>query len=201
MKVTKLTYLLVIAVALTFASTGCRKRPVGITDIKKSGTRVGEQGPKGPGDTTGRTATTDQGPVGQPGDGGGIQSDKWGNPDNFNEDRGALAAHTVRFDFDSAVVKSSEKSNVEAAGAYLKANPKVGLRVEGNCDERGTEEYNRALGERRALAIRELIVGGGVEGDRVVTVSFGKDKPEALGHDEAAWAINRRGVFVVLIPK
>ncbi|MEI2723792.1 MAG: OmpA family protein [Verrucomicrobiota bacterium] len=149
----------------------------------------------------GERRLTDQGPVGQPGDGGGIQSDKWGNPDNFNEDRGALAAHTVRFDFDSAVVKSSEKSNVEAAGAYLKANPKVGLRVEGNCDERGTEEYNRALGERRALAIRELIVGGGVEGDRVVTVSFGKDKPEALGHDEAAWAINRRGVFVVLIPK
>ena len=200
MKVTKLTYLLVIAVALTFVSTGCRKRPTGITDINGRGTRVGEQGPKGIGDT-GRTATQEQVPIGERPPGGGPQSDKWSNPDNFNEDRGALAAHTVHFDFDSAVVKSSEKPNVEAVAAYLKANPNVGLRIEGNCDERGTEEYNRSLGERRALAARELIVGSGVEADRVVTVSFGKDKPEALGHDEAAWAKNRRDVFVVLIPK
>ena len=106
--------------------------------------------------------------------------------------------HTVYFDFDSSVVKSSERSNVEAAAAYLKANPNVGLRIEGNCDERGTEEYNRALGERRALAARELIVASGVEADRVVTVSFGKDKPAVSGHDEAAWAKNRRDVFVVL---
>lgn len=200
MKVTKLTYLLVIAVALTFASTGCRKRPTGITDINGRGTRVGEQGPKGIGDT-GRTVPQEQVPIGERPLGGGEQSGKWSNPDNFNEDRAALATHTIRFDFDSAVVKSSEKPNVEAVAAYLKANPNVGLRIEGNCDERGTEEYNRSLGERRALAARELIVGSGVEADRVVTVSFGKDKPEALGHDEAAWAKNRRDVFVVLIPK
>ena len=149
----------------------------------------------------GRTASQDQFPNGEQKPGGGEQSSRWGNPDNYNENRGALAAHTIRFDFDSAVVKSSEKSNVEAVAAYLKANPKVGLRVEGNCDERGTEEYNRSLGERRALAARELIVASGVEADRVVTVSFGKDKPEASGHDEAAWSINRRDVFVVLEPK
>lgn len=197
MKVSKLTYLLVIALALTFASTGCRKRPTGITDINGRGTRVGEPGPKGM-DDTGRRVTPDQGPVSQPGDGGGLQSDRFGNA---TEDRASLAAHTVYFDFDSSVVKSSEKSNVEAAIAYLKANPALGLRIEGNCDERGTEEYNRSLGERRALAVRELIVAGGVEADRVVTISFGKDKPAVSGHDEAAWAKNRRDVFVVLIPK
>ena len=200
MKATKLTYLLVIAMALTIAATGCRKRPVGVTDIQGRGTREGGPGTNGTGET-GRTANPDQRPVGQPGDGGGVQSDRWGNPDNYTEDRASLAAHTVYFDFDSSVVKSSEKSNVEAAAAYLKANPKVGLRIEGNCDERGTEEYNRALGERRALAVRELIVADGVEADRVVTVSFGKDKPAVLGHDESAWAKNRRDVFVVLIPK
>ncbi len=198
MKATKLTYLLVIAVALTFASTGCRKRPVGITDIQGRGTRVGDPGPTGI--PPAKPVTQDPGPVGEPGLGGGPQSGKY-DPANCNQDRAALAAHTVHFDFDSSVVKSGEKANVEAAAAYLKANPNVGLLIEGNCDERGTEEYNRSLGERRALAIRELIVGSGVEADRVVTVSFGEDKPEATGHDEAAWAINRRGVFVVLHPK
>lgn len=200
MKATKLTYLLVIAVALTFASTGCRKRPTNITNISGTSGKVGDAPPTKPGDITGRTAAPDPGIASKPGEGGGPQSDKL-NPDNYNDDRAALAAHTVHFDLDSSVVKSSEKSNVEAAAAYLKANPKEGLRIEGNCDERGTEEYNRSLGERRALAVRDLIVVSGVEADRVVTVSFGKDKPEAPGHDEAAWAINRRAVFVVLHPK
>jgi len=200
MKVSKLTYLLVIALALTIASTGCRKRPTNVTNIPG-----GASVPKGPGpagiDGTGITATPGQGPVGRPGDGGGEQSPNWSNPDNFNEDRASLAAHTVYFDFDSSVIKNNEKPNVEAAAAYLKANPTFGLRIEGNCDERGTEEYNRALGERRALAARELIVASGVEFDRVVTVSFGKDKPADPGHKEEAWAKNRRDEFVVLIPK
>ena len=150
---------------------------------------------------SGNRIAPDSGLTSQPGGPGGAQSTKFSNPDDFNQNRAALAAHTVHFDFDSAVVKSGEKANVEAAAAYLKANPNVGLLIEGNCDERGTEEYNRSLGERRALAIRELVVASGVEADRVVTVSFGEDKPEASGHDEAAWAINRRGVFVVLLPK
>ena len=197
MKVSKLTYLLVIALALTFASTGCRKRPTNVTNIPGGSSSPKDQGLAGI-NNTGRTATPDQGPVSQPGDGGGLQSDRWGNA---NEDRASLAAHTVYFDFDSSVIKSSERSNVEAAAAYLKANPTLGLRIEGNCDERGTEEYNRSLGERRALAARELIVASGVEADRVVTVSFGRDKPAVSGHDEAAWAKNRRDVFVVLIPK
>jgi peptidoglycan-associated lipoprotein len=200
MKVSKLTYLLVIAVALTFASTGCRKRPTNVTNIPGGASSPKDQGPAGI--NTGTKLPPEQQPIGDPAPpGGGNQSPKWSNPDNFNEDRASLAAHTVYFDFDSSVVKSSEKSNVEAAAAYLKANPNVGLRIEGNCDERGTEEYNRALGERRALAARELIVASGVEADRVVTVSFGKDKPAVSGHDEAAWAKNRRDVFVVLIPK
>ena len=199
MKVSKLTYLLVIALALTCASTGCRKRPTGITNIPGGASSPKDQGPAGI--NAGTKLTPEPPPFSDPAPGGGNQSDKWSNPDNFNEDRASLAAHTVYFDFDSSVVKSSEKSNVEAAAAYLKANPNVGLRIEGNCDERGTEEYNRALGERRALAVRELIVASGVEADRVVTVSFGKDKPAVSGHDEAAWAKNRRDVFVVLIPK
>lgn len=199
MKASKLTYLLVIAVALAFASTGCRKRPAGITDIPGRGTKVGDPNPAGA--TTGARVSNDQTPTGGLPPDGTPQSGKYSDLDKYNQDRAALAAHTVHFDLDSSVVKSNEKSNVDAAAAYLKANPNVGLLVEGHCDERGTEEYNRALGERRALAIRDMILGSGVEVDRVVTVTFGEDKPEATGHDEAAWAINRRGVFVVLHPK
>jgi peptidoglycan-associated lipoprotein len=72
--------------------------------------------------------------------------------------------------------------------------------VEGNCDERGTEEYNRSLGERRALALRESLISLGIEATRVDTISYGEDKPVATGHDEAAWKQNRRGDFIQLTP-
>ncbi len=197
MKVSKLTYLLVIALALTFASTGCRKRPTNVTNIPKGASKQPID-PALAGIDTGIRLPPNKPLTGDPIQDGIPQSPQW---DKAIQDRGPLAAHTIRFDFDSAVVKSSEKSNVEAAAAYLKANPEVGLLIEGHTDERGTEEYNRALGERRALAIRELVVGSGVGDDRVVTVTFGEDKPEDPGQNEAAWAKNRRGVFVVLILK
>jgi peptidoglycan-associated lipoprotein len=83
----------------------------------------------------------------------------------------------------------------------LAADPNTKLLVEGNCDERGTEEYNRALGERRALAAREALAKLGVDPKRIRTESFGKDKPADTGHDEAAWQKNRRDDFVLLHPK
>jgi peptidoglycan-associated lipoprotein len=114
------------------------------------------------------------------------------------EDRGALASETLYFDLDKASVKASERSKVERVAAYLKADGKANLRVEGNADERGTEEYNRSLGERRALAVREYLVNLGIAPERVTTLSFGEDKPANPGHDEAAWAQNRRAEFVVI---
>lgn len=123
-----------------------------------------------------------------------------GRPDleNTDEDAKALRAETVYFDYDKATVKGSEVPKVQRVASFLKSDKAVSLRVEGNCDERGTEEYNRSLGERRALAIRELLINEGVAPERVTTVSFGEDKPIEQGHDEAAWAKNRRGDFVVL---
>ena len=79
--------------------------------------------------------------------------------------------------------------------------PSTKLLIEGNCDERGTEEYNRSLGERRALAAREALAKLGVDPMRIETRSFGKDKPVDPGHDESAWAKNRRDDFVLLHPK
>jgi peptidoglycan-associated lipoprotein len=81
------------------------------------------------------------------------------------------------------------------------APPSVALLVEGHCDERGTEEYNRALGERRALAVREQLAMAGADVSRVVTRSYGEDRPADPGRTEAAYAKNRRGEFVVLTPK
>ena len=87
-----------------------------------------------------------------------------------------------------------------AVADYLKANSGKAVRVEGNCDERGTEEYNRSLGERRALAVREELIRLGIDPTRVDTISYGKDRPVDPGHDEAAWKKNRRDDFIVLSP-
>ena len=116
------------------------------------------------------------------------------------EDKEVLKAETVHFEYDKSTVKASERPKVERVAAYLRNDPKVSLRVEGNCDERGTEEYNRSLGERRALAVREYLVNLGIAPERITTLSFGEDKPLNQGHDEAAWSENRRGDFVVIRP-
>ena len=101
----------------------------------------------------------------------------------------------VLFDYDSARIRPSEVSKLEAVAAYLKSNPGK-LVVEGYCDERGTAEFNRALGERRALAARDELVKLGIDASRITTISYGKERPVDPGHDEAAWAKNRRCEFV-----
>jgi peptidoglycan-associated lipoprotein len=119
----------------------------------------------------------------------------------MNIDREKLAAYTVHFNFDSAVVLASEQAKVANVAGALKADANAELLIEGNCDERGTGEYNRALGERRALALREALAKIGVDAARVRTISYGKDQPVDRGHDEAAWAKNRRGQFDWCAPK
>lgn len=121
--------------------------------------------------------------------------------DQYNENRSQFAANVVYFDFDSSVVKTSEKTKIAAVGEFLKANPNAAVEVEGHCDERGTEEYNRSLGERRALAVREELALSGVDPKRLYTISFGEDRPAVDGHDEKAWSRNRRGEFVLLTPR
>ena len=115
-----------------------------------------------------------------------------------SEDRKTLEGDTVYFEYDKSAIKSSEYAKVAAVGEYLKSNPNDDLVVEGHCDERGTEEYNRALGERRALAIRERLVNLGVPASRVTTISYGKDRPVDVAHSEDAYSKNRRGEFVLL---
>jgi peptidoglycan-associated lipoprotein len=115
-------------------------------------------------------------------------------------DREQFKANTVYFDYDKSAVKADGKANVQAVASYLTAHSDNKVAIEGHCDERGTEEYNRSLGERRALSARDALIALGIGADRVVTRSFGEDKPAELGHDEAAWGKNRRGEFILLTP-
>jgi peptidoglycan-associated lipoprotein len=103
----------------------------------------------------------------------------------------------VRFDFDKSEVREDGRKTCGVVAAYLKKNPRAKLQIEGHCDERGTAEYNMALGERRATAVMTYLVSLGVPKDALSTVSFGKEKPLDPGHEEGAWAKNRRAHFVL----
>ena len=100
------------------------------------------------------------------------------------------------FDFDKAEIRMDQRDKLAADGAWLRSHPSVKVRIEGHCDERGTEAYNLALGEHRAAAVRAYLTALGVDETRIATISYGKDRPFATGHDEAAWAENRRDHFL-----
>jgi peptidoglycan-associated lipoprotein len=116
---------------------------------------------------------------------------------DWPRDREIFKTDTVHFDFDSSVIKSDDKAKVAAVADFLKANIQDAVEIEGHCDARGTEEYNRSLGERRALALREELIRLGVDASRVDTVSFGEDRPADTGNNETAYSKNRRGEFVL----
>ena len=99
----------------------------------------------------------------------------------------------IYFPYDSNKLVESEMKKIEKVAEYLNKYSSLLLIVEGHCDQRGTEEYNRSLGERRANMIRESLVNAGVNADRIRTVSYGKDRPAVDGNDESAWGKNRRG--------
>jgi len=206
MKRSILLNLLVLGLVVAIGGFGCKTRPKGLTPITGQKTAVGgpgagpfvNQGGVGNGlDTTGvKPIDLAKGTEGQTALAG---LDTF---ENFNANRDVFKAYIVYFEFDRSTVKEGERAKVEAVAAYLKTAPADNaLLVEGHCDERGTEEYNRALGERRALALREYLINLGIGAERIRTISYGKDKPLEAGHDEAAWSKNRRGEFLLLTPK
>ena len=109
----------------------------------------------------------------------------------------AQVGDTVNFDFDSAELTVSARSTLNRQAAFLNLNPDLMIVIEGHADERGTREYNLALGERRATAVRDYLVAKGINSARVRTVSFGKERPAVAGSDEDAWAKNRRAATVL----
>jgi peptidoglycan-associated lipoprotein len=173
-----LAQIILVTTVAAFGFTGCKN---------KTGTGSGS---KQPGAENGVP------PLGVPGS--DITSGNGVRPEGLN---GGELAHgqfvPVYFDYDSARIRPSEDAKLQAVAAYLKSNPGK-LVVEGHCDERGTAEFNRALGEKRALAAREELVKQGADGSRITTISYGSDRPADMGHDEASWSKNRRCEFVVV---
>jgi peptidoglycan-associated lipoprotein len=107
------------------------------------------------------------------------------------------AGDRIFFDFDSSALTSEAKDVLKKQSEFMKTHPDLNFILEGHCDERGTREYNMGLGERRANAARNYLMHLGVDSSRLTIISYGKERPAILGHDEAAWGQNRRAVTVV----
>jgi len=104
----------------------------------------------------------------------------------------------IHFDFDRYNIRPEDAQLLKDNSALLKSNPKMKFQIEGHCDERGTGEYNLALGERRANSVKKYLVSLGIASSRILTISYGEERPLDPGHSEEAWAKNRRALFIVL---
>lgn len=174
-----LKLLLVITASLVLAacsSTGAKK------DTAQSGARIENRG-AGVGDSNGAAG---QGLGDANAAGGGA----------LNDPHSPLAVRVIYFDYDSANIRADFNDTVAAHAAYLAANPTTNVTVEGHTDERGSREYNLALGERRALAVRKQLVLLGASAGQIKTVSYGEERPAVDGHDEATYEKNRRAELV-----
>jgi len=180
-------YRLSLLIALTFALAAC--------DDPKNANYTG-MGGDGSGLPSGGSDQLNPG-----GDGSGIPPAPRGDFNPNSVDYQTLAANTVYFDFDKSTISGSERSKLQAVADWYKANPGDSLYLAGHADKRGTPEYKRALGERRALAVREYLVGLGLPASSLYTNSYGSDRPAIDGDTEEAYAKNRRVEIGVIPPK
>jgi peptidoglycan-associated lipoprotein len=190
MKCTKFVSLL--ALLIIAAGTGCKRGPQGTTPLPGYGKgSVPSDRPQGPLDPGAKVGGEDL--IG----GGDLPSNLSTLSADPNQPA-VLRDNTVYFAYDSADIRPSETSKLDAIASFMKSGGSKAIRIEGHCDERGTEEYNRALGERRALAAREYLVRVGVSGAQIDTRTMGEDNPVVPGHTDAAWSKNRRDEFILL---
>ena len=211
-----------LILAVSLMTSGCKNPKPGLTDIPTTSPRIKQAGPTGlsqGGNNAGKN--NNGGGIGL-GDNGGFGSGtNLGGGDNMTDDdfsklsadaqreyfegrpmdREVFKAYTVHFDFDSSSVRPADMGNVQSVADYLSSHADCALLIEGHCDERGTDEYNQALGERRAQSVKEAIANAGIASHRVRTLSYGESKPAEDGTTAEAYAKNRRGEFVLLLPK
>ena len=179
------TILAVFAMTLAVVSTGCK--------YDKSG-----KGGAGAGDGAGSGSDiTAQDISGTDGDSGMISGVTEGKFEDLYTRCTDVEFAPVYFGFDSTVVPQGELGKIDAVAQHLTEKTDRVVVVEGNCDERGSSEYNMSLGENRAIIIRNYLVQSGITSDRIQTRSYGAEKPAVDGHDESAWAKNRRGEFAI----
>ena len=222
MKLSRLSILAVAALSCTAFAVSCESddpsRAVAPFwtdgDVDGAALNDGKGGGKGPGGSgfedsfdlkTGELPDGSGGLIG--GDGYGDDST---GPGAFGEDLGktpyidgfgaridGVEFQPLYFPYDQNTISSNEESKIAAVAQYLLGHPEAGVVIEGYCDERGTEEYNRALGERRANAASEMLVDVyGIESSRIKTVSYGEERPAVTGTGDAVWSKNRRDEFV-----
>ncbi|MCP4992770.1 MAG: peptidoglycan-associated lipoprotein Pal [Gammaproteobacteria bacterium] len=180
MKLRMLKIIPVAALALLFAgcsTTGGDKGEV------KDGAPVTDAGTSGTGTDEGAQIT------------GASEGSEWtGNP--LDNPDSMLSVRVIYFDYDIADVREDFRDAVIAHGEYLATNPAVTVTIEGHADERGSREYNIGLGERRANAVTAMLMAQGVSQDQITTISYGEERPEAMGSNEDSWSQNRRAVFL-----
>jgi peptidoglycan-associated lipoprotein len=135
-----------------------------------------------------------------PSNGSGTQtpSGSQGDPDVVDSDSDGI--NDIYFDYDDHTLSSEARSTLSGNASHLKEMSTMRVTIEGHCDERGTTEYNLALGQRRADAARNYLVDLGIDGSRLSTISYGEERPFETGHDESAWSQNRRAHFRVTNP-
>ena len=161
----------VLVIALAVAVTGCKKKMP--KEAPPPPPRVEEVAPPPAPDTTGQAAREQQAAM--------------------DADRARIV--TVYFDYDKSEIRADQRDRITTNAEIFRRWTDWPVSIEGHCDERGTVEYNLALGERRALAAKQALVAAGIEGARLSTVSYGEERPADPGHDETAWGKNRRAEF------
>src|SRR5216683_5168683 len=163
-------------------------QPSGTQQVSPAGTTTYTLTAKGPGgtQTASATVTVNAPPPPPP-----------PAPPSLTEEQ--LFAQNVKdiyFDYDKSDIRASEQSSIQADAAFLQQHPNISFTIEGHCDERGSTEYNLALGDNRASAVKNALVSAGIAADRIKTVSYGKEKPFCTESNESCWQQNRRGHFV-----
>jgi len=180
-------YLVVPLLVLTLFLVGCPKRPAGTGALAPapSATPAPPAGPAGPAASAGQP--------GRPGQAGQAAPGSMVRPGDFSP---TPNLKTIYFDFDKYNLRDDARRMLDVNAEILRSNSDMNILIEGHCDERGTDEYNLALGERRGQAAREYLVRLGIDASRINVLSYGEERPVAPGHDEESWALNRRGEFV-----
>ena len=224
MKHVKTNTILALATVLALGVAGCKgQKPTklttipGVKTIVQNPTTTGPVGPQFPTQpppgttlpptqpptTTTFPPTTTQPPV-VINPGPTVDPINFDFPSSFENtfaDRRALFDLMLNFDYDSAAIRPADMPKIEQVARHLLQNPKFLLQVEGHCDERGTEQYNLSLGERRALAVTEQIIRMGISPNRIRTLSLGEEVPLVDAGSQDAYAQNRRGEFVLMVPQ
>ncbi|MFO1281597.1 MAG: peptidoglycan-associated lipoprotein Pal [Burkholderiales bacterium] len=180
----------------------CQTTPSGQSGAPVETRTAAAGGAAGSGASTagaGQSGVSGSGAAGQSGasgSGSGAGGSTAGGRNPLKDPANVLSKRSVYFDFDSFAVKDEFRSLIESHARYLVANRGARMTIQGNTDERGSREYNIALGQKRADAMKRMMTVVGAQESQIETVSFGKEKPRRDGHDEASWAENRRGDIV-----